>query len=491
MKKFCVVLALCTALTFTEVFADRSFSDLSDSHWAYGVVQQLVNDGRINGYPDGSFQPDNQVTRWEFAKMAGGNPDAVTEPDRASTRGEAAAYLWELAGKPTADAPSAVTKGSDTPQAVAWCYTYGIMQGDDGLNLRLDSTLSRAEATALIVRAEQDGLLPVDFTDSIKSEVILERVWNGVGTGMAYNKDAVLTNGQLARIALKIGSELSDINYSALNGQPDFSGEYAKDVMLVCRECLGADRANEAFMDSPANMQDAVAALTFYSMRKAAGSLNIGDGNYSDATLDTAMGKMALMFAHYNGLRLYSTDKLNADKQLTMRDAACILLQLDEIVGLNKSAGRVHATPMLKQEYPYPSNAADYAYILKEVPWNTYETPIGGADKPVDSYEYAVNFSSILTNFLNDVAKLVPPSVKVEFVYYPSMVVKTDDEVIMRAGLRVLKNDDNLSLNEIFGRNTLDGTYNGDAFFVDITTGTPILDIIVDTGEYNIIRAFN
>lgn len=74
MKKFCIVMALCSALTFTEVFADRSFSDLPDSHWAYGVVQQLVDAGRINGYPDGSFQPDSQVTRWEFAKMAGGNP---------------------------------------------------------------------------------------------------------------------------------------------------------------------------------------------------------------------------------------------------------------------------------------------------------------------------------------------------------------------------------------------------------------------------------
>ena len=145
---------------------------------------------------------------------------------------------------------------------------------------------------------------------------------------------------------------------------------------------------------------------------------------------------------------------------------------------------------MLKQEYPYPANASDYAYILKEVPWSIYETPINGADRPVDSYEYAVNFTSMLTNFLKDTAKLVPESVKVEWTFYPSMVVKTDNEVIMRAGLRILKNDNNLSLNEIFGRNTLDKTYNGDVFFIDITTGTPILDIVVDTSDYNIIRAF-
>lgn len=492
MKKLCILLALCTSLTMTTVFADKNFSDLPNNHWAYGVVQQLVNSGRINGYPDGSFQPDNQVTRWEFAKMAGGNPDIVTEPNRASTRDEAAAYLWELAGKPAADAPSVITKKSVNPQAVAWCYTYGIMQGDDGLNLRLNSTLSRAEATALIVRAEQGDLKAVDFKDSIKAEIILKRVWDSVQSGIDYKSDATITNGQLARVALKIGSELSNINYSSVANQTTLTGEYAKDVVLVCRECLGEDKATDEFMNSPANIQDAVALLSFYSMRQSVNSIKVGSGTtYSDVAMTSPIGKMALAFAYYNGIRLYSTDKLNADARLTLKDASCILLQLDEIVGLNKSYGKVHSTPLMKEEYPYPSNAADYPYILGEIPCSVYETDIVDGKKPIDSYEYATNFSMIMTKFLEDVAKLVPSSVKAEWTFYPSLVVKAENEVYIRAGLKIVQNDNNLTLNEIFKQNKLDKAYTGGSYIVDITTGTPIYDITVDTDKYCIIRAFD
>ena len=490
MKKIFTIFALCSILTVTEVFADMSFSDLSEEHWSYQVVQTLVNAGRINGYPDGTFQPENQVTRWEFAKMAGGNPDTVTEPDRAATRDEAAEYLWEMAGSPEADAPSVVTDKSANSTAVAWCYTYGIMQGDDGLNLRLDSTLSRAEAVAMIVRAEQDNLTEVNFRDSVKS-VILERIWNGMQTGIPYDENAVISNGQIARIALKISSELSDINYSSLITQPGFSGEYAKDIMLVCQECLGSDRAMASFMNSPVTMQDAVAVLSFYTMRQASGSLKFsGQGNYSDASLETQMGKMALQFAHYNGIRLYSTDKLNADSEATIKDIACILLQLDEIVGLNKSKGNVHATPMFKQEYPYPYNATDYPYILKEVPASVYEVAISDKNKPIDSYDYTCNFASTLVDFLTRLSYTMPSSVKAEWTFYPSLAVRCENEVIIRVGLKLLENPEGLSLNEILTQNTFNETYTGDNFFVDITTGIPVIDITISTDRYNAIRAF-
>lgn len=489
-KRICLATALYLALTFTAVHAERSFTDLDSAHWSYETVNKLVDAGRINGYPDGSFQPDNQVTRWEFAKMAGGNPDEVSEPDRASTRDEAAIYLWELAGKPHTDAPSAISLESNEKDAVAWCYTYGIMQGDDGINLRLQSTLSRAEAAALIVRAENKESKPVNFIDSIKSEAVLEYIWNATNSGIAYNADSVLTNGQVARLALTISKELDSISYFALKEQPKFPGEYAKDIKLVCEEVLGTDRASEEFMNSEANIEDTIAALSFYSMRKSTGSLKIGSENYSDASLSTPMGKTALKFAYCNGIRLYSSGILNADKHVTMREAACILLQLDEIIGLNKSFGAVHPTPLLKEQYAYPSNASDYAYVLKEIPGSVYEMPILDGAKPADSYGFGINFSSVLTGFLSAVSNTMPKSVEAEWTFYPSLTVKTDDEVIMRVGLKLLKNEENLSLNKILEQNTLDMEYTGNKFIVDITTGEPMLNIIVEADNYNLLRAF-
>ena len=43
-------------------------SDL-DGHWAQDVIQQAVQEGWVNGYPDGTFRPDGSVTRAEFTKM--------------------------------------------------------------------------------------------------------------------------------------------------------------------------------------------------------------------------------------------------------------------------------------------------------------------------------------------------------------------------------------------------------------------------------------
>ncbi len=121
MKKFWTVLPLCAAMLCTSAFA-AAFPDLPEEHWAYSAVDKMHSDGRVNGFPDGEFKPDELVTRWQFAKMAGGDPDAMRYPDRPATRDEAAEYLWERAGKPAETAPAAVTRTSDNPDAIAWAY---------------------------------------------------------------------------------------------------------------------------------------------------------------------------------------------------------------------------------------------------------------------------------------------------------------------------------------------------------------------------------
>lgn len=45
------------------------FSDVSTSHPSYEAISYLVNQGIISGYPDGSFKPNNVVSRVEALKM--------------------------------------------------------------------------------------------------------------------------------------------------------------------------------------------------------------------------------------------------------------------------------------------------------------------------------------------------------------------------------------------------------------------------------------
>lgn len=45
------------------------FKDVKTSYWAYSVIQWGVNNKVINGYPDGTFKPNNQVAESEFLAM--------------------------------------------------------------------------------------------------------------------------------------------------------------------------------------------------------------------------------------------------------------------------------------------------------------------------------------------------------------------------------------------------------------------------------------
>jgi serine protease len=47
----------------------KPFSDIPDDHWGLGVLKQMKAEGWISGYPDGSYRPDQPATRAEFSAM--------------------------------------------------------------------------------------------------------------------------------------------------------------------------------------------------------------------------------------------------------------------------------------------------------------------------------------------------------------------------------------------------------------------------------------
>ena len=47
----------------------NGFSDVTEGHWAYSFIGSAVNNGLINGYTDGTFRPDNNVTYAESMAM--------------------------------------------------------------------------------------------------------------------------------------------------------------------------------------------------------------------------------------------------------------------------------------------------------------------------------------------------------------------------------------------------------------------------------------
>ena len=54
---------------FNTADTGKSFADINEVPWAKDAIKALSDKGYINGYDDGTFKPNNTITREEFAKM--------------------------------------------------------------------------------------------------------------------------------------------------------------------------------------------------------------------------------------------------------------------------------------------------------------------------------------------------------------------------------------------------------------------------------------
>ncbi|WP_315002391.1 S-layer homology domain-containing protein [uncultured Selenomonas sp.] len=61
--------ALVVGAASTTFAAANPFSDVPRDHWAYDAVTQLAADGVVEGYGDGTFRGDRNITRYEMAQM--------------------------------------------------------------------------------------------------------------------------------------------------------------------------------------------------------------------------------------------------------------------------------------------------------------------------------------------------------------------------------------------------------------------------------------
>lgn len=71
MKRRIIIFLFAMLLILANLSAAFAitFSDLSETHWAYNNVMNLAEQGIINGYENGTYQPERAVSRGEFIKL--------------------------------------------------------------------------------------------------------------------------------------------------------------------------------------------------------------------------------------------------------------------------------------------------------------------------------------------------------------------------------------------------------------------------------------
>ncbi|PSL48556.1 uncharacterized protein YkwD [Salsuginibacillus halophilus] len=93
------------------------FTDVARDHWAADAVHSLVEEQVTTGYPDGTYRPNSETTRAEFAVFtARAVTDQFTaERDAAGERTD----VWTIGGVALGDTEAEVKKTLGEPEAVA------------------------------------------------------------------------------------------------------------------------------------------------------------------------------------------------------------------------------------------------------------------------------------------------------------------------------------------------------------------------------------
>ena len=118
------------------------FTDVTSDDWYAAYVSAAYKAGFVNGYEDGSFKPNANVTRQELAKMICKAADyigmASASKDKFSYADESEISTWAI-------------------EYVQKAYELGLMSGDEKGRFNPNSNATRAEMSAVICRLTDAG----------------------------------------------------------------------------------------------------------------------------------------------------------------------------------------------------------------------------------------------------------------------------------------------------------------------------------------------
>ncbi len=444
-----------------------SFTDINEKHWAYPAISELVAKGTIGGYTDGSFRPDNTVTRAEFVKMVGEGTEkrandysdvpashwaykyVITSgfkadsqnnfyPDKAITRAQTIELLFRRFGKAGVAVPEFVLKEAEKngidKEALAWIYTYGVLVGDDGLNLRLGDTLTRAEAAALIVKSK-DASVQKNFVDIVSENILKNTVESMKLFGGTYSSKSKVTNAQLAEVAAKFANNVVDVDFSkyVIDGQIDH--ESSKALYVMCNSDIGLSNFTVAFANANATVETAEKAIKNAAERLTSGTIT-------------------------TPALIYLDGNKNKGEAVTQKEIAALIVQYDTVFGSQFA----YTTEIVNEKYKkinisiendvrkYPQSYKQFAVILKGIPQEVYDYPINASKSPAALYNFARDYSDLFVIKCNDYVRAAQAvyGAKLEITFYPSLAYETGNGFAFRVKVKAL-NSSKVTPREMFG----------------------------------------
>jgi len=142
--------------------AAKDFPDVPSNHWAYSTIQWAVDNDVVNGYPDGTFRPSQNVSEAEFLVMFIRAFDELPKVTK-MTHWADPAYLyaeeknWPTMGAGSHELRSKAISREQVAEIIAGANGVNFL-GTDAIQYLLNTELSKGKVDATI-----DGYKGADF----------------------------------------------------------------------------------------------------------------------------------------------------------------------------------------------------------------------------------------------------------------------------------------------------------------------------------------
>ncbi|MFA7412560.1 MAG: S-layer homology domain-containing protein, partial [Tissierellaceae bacterium] len=256
----------------------------TEKHWAEDVVEYMVEKGIIHGYPDGSFRPENNMTRAEFYKVVN-----------------------ELMGY------TAKTKiGFEDVVEGAWYYEHvqkavGAKYIEEAELLKPDANITRAEVAkilGLIFSVEEDSEAAKVFADYGSIPKDLRAVFGGLvknGYLRGYPDKTVRPKGEITRA--EVVQMLKNISGEIVNKKGSYETDVegnmvinTRDVELKNMTIEGNLYLTEGIGDGDVRLDNVVVKGEMNIKGGGENSIVIMNSKLNKVVVDKAEGKIRVVF---------------------------------------------------------------------------------------------------------------------------------------------------------------------------------------------------
>lgn len=354
MKTSTRILCTLMLIVFTLVnlvvmpVSAATFTDVTDGTEVYKAVNVLNKLGVINGYDDGTFKPDNNVTRAEFTAML------------LRTRGMGAVGSTSLDNPPF---PDVVTP--DVSWAIGnirTAHSMGIINGYDDGTFKPSNNVSYEEAIKMIVCALGYGemgnegaawyskylntAIQLKFTDGVKGTIgapatramIAQMLYNCLEVELAENNE--ITDKTILEDDLKLKKQ---VGYISSNPSVSLS---SPDVNLRADEVeITTDGETDIYkVEDASEYNDMLGAqITFYSTtdRNAGTKTLVMATVERSVTVELEADMIDPDLSDENTVVYYESDDAKRSSQVSI-DSDSIVIYNDQLYGAN-AAGSTYA----------------------------------------------------------------------------------------------------------------------------------------------------